>query len=76
MINRVLIRMKVVQMLFCYFLNRNEFHLYPAPESASRDKIYAYNFYLDLLLMALRLSGYKAGCRLSYFQTNISGTTV
>ncbi len=61
MINRVLIRMKVVQMLFCYFLNRNEFHLYPAPESASRDKIYAYNFYLDLLLMALRLSGYKVG---------------
>lgn len=48
-------------MLFCYFLNRNEFHLYTAPESTSRDKQYAFSFYLDLLLMALRLSGYKAG---------------
>lgn len=48
-------------MLFCYYLNRNEFHLFSAPESPSRDKQYAYSLYLDLLLMALRLSGYKAG---------------
>lgn len=61
MINRALIRIKVVQMLFCYFLNRNEFKLHPAPMSASRDKQYAYNLYLDLLLMALRLSGYRIG---------------
>ena len=61
MINRVLIRMKVVQMLFSHFLNLNEFKLYPAPESASRDKQYAYTFYLDLLLITLRLSGYKVG---------------
>lgn len=61
MINRVLIRIKVVQMLFCYFLNRNEFHLHAAPESASKDKQFAYTLYLDLLLMSLRLSGYKIG---------------
>ncbi len=65
--------MKVVQMLFCYFLNRNEFHLYPVPESASRDKIYAYNFYLDLLLMALRLSGYKAGSSTLVFSNKYIG---
>ncbi len=61
MINRVLIRTKVVQMLFCYFLNRNEFHLITEPESASRDKQYAYSLYLDLLLLVLRLSGYRVG---------------
>lgn len=59
MINRVLIRIKVVQMLFCYFLNQHDFILPQAPESASRDKQFAYSQYLDLLLMVLRLSGYK-----------------
>lgn len=68
MINRVLIRTKVVQMLFCYFLNRNEFHLITAPESTSRDKQYAYNMYLDLLLMVLRLSGYRTGVTSVTFQ--------
>lgn len=59
MINRVLIRVKVVQMLFSYFLNRHDFMLPQAPESASRDKQFAYSQYLDLLLIVLRLSGYK-----------------
>ncbi len=61
MINRVLIRIKVVQMLFCYYLNRNEFKLYPVPDVPSRDKQFAYSMYLDLLLMVLRLTGYKVG---------------
>lgn len=52
-------------MLFCYFLNRNDFKLHAAPESASKDKAYAYSLYLDLLLMTLRLSGFHAGKRLS-----------
>lgn len=52
-------------MLFCYFLNRNDFKLHAAPESASKDKTYAYTLYLDLLLMTLRLSGFHAGKRLS-----------
>ncbi|MCM1348860.1 MAG: hypothetical protein NC338_05555 [Firmicutes bacterium] len=59
MINRALIRIKVVQMLFSYFLNRNEFQIYDNPESASKDKQFAYSFYLDLLLMSMRLSGYN-----------------
>ncbi len=59
MINRVLIRIKVVQMLYCYLLTQGEFKLQSAPESGSRDKKYAYTFYCDLLLLILRLSGYK-----------------
>lgn len=59
MINRVLIRIKVVQMLYCYLLTQNEFKIESAPETASRDKRFAYSMYLDLLVMLLRLSGYK-----------------
>lgn len=59
MINRVLIRIKVVQMLYCYLLTQNEFKIESAPESASRDKRFAYSMYLDLLVMLLRMSGYR-----------------
>lgn len=59
MINRVLIRIKVVQMLYSYLLTRKEFKIESAPESASRDKKYAYTLYLDLILLILELSGYN-----------------
>lgn len=59
MINRVLIRVKVVQMLYAYLLTRNEFKIDEAPESASRDRRYAYSAYIDLLLLILALSGYS-----------------
>lgn len=59
MINRILIRIKVVQMLYSYLLTRSEFHLYPAPTGQSRDNQYAYSVYLNLLLMVLELSGYR-----------------
>lgn len=59
MINRVLIRIKVVQMLYCYLLTHSEFKLQDAPEGGSRDKKYAYTLYCDLLLLILRLSGYR-----------------
>lgn len=59
MINRVLIRIKVVQMLYSYLLSQSEFKIEPAPaESASRDKKYAHTLYLDLLLMVLEMSGF------------------
>lgn len=57
MINRVLIRIKVVQMLYSYLLTQGEFKLPQAPENASRDRRFAYSFYVDLLLMIMRLSG-------------------
>ncbi len=60
MINRVLIRIKVVQMLYAYLLTQSEFKVEPAPDaSSSRDKLYAYSLYLDLLLFILKISGYR-----------------
>lgn len=59
MINRILIRIKVVQMLYSYLLTRKEFKIESAPETASRDKQYAYLLYLDLFILLLKLSGYK-----------------
>lgn len=58
MINRVLIRIKVVQMLYSYLLTRSEFKIETAPESGSRDRKYAYQAYVDMLMCMLRLSGY------------------
>lgn len=59
MINRTLIRLKVVQMLYSYLLTRSEFRLTPPPEKKSRDNRAAYALYLDLMLMILQLSGYN-----------------
>lgn len=60
MINRILIRMKVVQMLYSYLLTRTDFKIEPAPESPSADKKFAYSVYIDLTLTLLELSGYPA----------------
>lgn len=57
MINRALIRIKVVQMLYSYLLTRSEFKIESAPDTTSRDRKYAYAVYLDLLLLILELSG-------------------
>lgn len=59
MINRVLIRIKVIQILYSYLLTQSDFHIESAPESESRDKRYAYSLYLDLLLIILRISGFR-----------------
>lgn len=59
MINRILIRIKVVQMLYSYLLSQSEFQIDKAPESASRDIRYAYSAYIDLLLLIIELSGFS-----------------
>ena len=59
MINRVLIRIKVIQILYSYLLTQSDFHIESAPESESRDKRYAYSLYLDLLLLILRISAFR-----------------
>lgn len=59
MINRVLIRIKVVQMLYSYLLTQGNFTLQSAPTGTSRDKAYAYSLYVDLLMMMVRLSGQR-----------------
>ncbi len=58
MINRVLIRIKVVQLLYSYLLTQSEFKIEPPVENPSRDKKYGYALYLDLLMMVLEMSGY------------------
>lgn len=57
MINRELIRQKVVQLLYAYLLSQSEFRIFPAPEGDSRDRRYAHRLYLDTLLLILELSG-------------------
>lgn len=61
MINRILIRIKVVQMLYSYLLTRSEFKIETMPEDVSRDKKYAFSLYFDLLILILKLSGYNIG---------------
>lgn len=57
MINRILIRVKVVQMLYSYLLTQSEFHIDAAPEAPSADRRFAYAVYLDMLLGIMELSG-------------------
>lgn len=59
MINRVLIRMKVVQLLYSYLLTKSEFKINPAPANPTRDRAFAHTVYVDLLLMLLELGGYR-----------------
>lgn len=59
MINRILIRIKVVQMLYSYLLTRTDFKIATASESPSADKKFAYSVYVDLMLVLLELCGYS-----------------
>lgn len=59
MINRVLIRIKVVQMLYSYLLTRSEFRIIEMPENPSRDKKYAFKLYHDLLMFLPQLAGQR-----------------
>lgn len=59
MINRILIRIKVIQLLYSYLLTRSKFTIEAIPENASRDRKYAQSFYFDLILLTLELSGYN-----------------
>lgn len=59
MVNRVLIRLKVVQLLYSYMLSRSEFKVETPVETSSPDRRYSYEAYAELLLLLLELSGYK-----------------
>lgn len=58
MVNRVLIRIKVVQLLYSYLLSRSDFQIEKMPENPSRDKKFGHLLYLDFLLLMLELAGY------------------
>ncbi len=51
MINRVLIRIKVIQLLYSYLLTEKEFVLEDAPEQPTKEKRFAYKSYLDTLFI-------------------------
>lgn len=59
MINRILIRVKVVQQLYSYLISRNNFDIEATPAETTRERRFAHQIYLDLFLLLLRLSGYK-----------------
>lgn len=53
MINRVLIRIKVMQLLYSYLLTEKQFTLESRPSAPTKEKRFAYDLYLDsLVLMA------------------------
>ena len=57
MVNRILIRIKVVQLLYSYLLTRSDFKIITEPGDSSADKKFAYATYLDLLALLLLLTG-------------------
>lgn len=56
MINRVLIRIKVVQLLYSYLLADDSFSLESQPSAPTKEKRFAYALYLDLLVLMVRVS--------------------
>lgn len=63
MINRSLIRIKTIQILYSYLLTREDFRLAQAPTGAeaTADRQFAYSVYLDLILLLLKLSSQNLG---------------
>lgn len=56
MINRVLIRIKVVQLLYSYMLQEKNFMLESQPASPTKEKRFAFSLYLDTLVLMIRLA--------------------
>lgn len=81
MVNRVLIRLKVVQLLYSYILSKSDFRVEMPTETSSPDRRYAYQAYAELLLLILQLSGVNVMKtpnripdleKLRFYQTNFS----
>lgn len=60
MVNRILIRIKVVQMLYSYLLTRTEFKIDTDPDLTSADKKFAHAAYIDMLMLLLELTGHNS----------------
>lgn len=56
MINRVLIRIKVIQILYSFLLVEKPFAIEGQPTSPTKEKRYAYSLYLDMLLLLMKLA--------------------
>lgn len=56
MINRVLIRIKTVQLLYSYLLVQKPFSLESQPSAPTKEKRFAYNLYLDCIYLFYQLA--------------------
>lgn len=56
MINRVLIRIKTVQLLYSYLLVQNPFSLESQPTPLTKEKRFAYTLYLDTLFLLYKIA--------------------
>lgn len=56
MINRVLIRIKVIQLLYSYLLTENQFMLESQPSAPTKEKRFAFNLYLDTLALMVGIA--------------------
>ena len=56
MINRILIRIKVIQILYSFLLVEKHFTLEGTPTSPTKEKRFAYALYLDMLVLLVKLS--------------------
>lgn len=63
MINRSLIRIKTVQILYSYLLSRNDFKLAlpPDAQNSSKEQLLAYDVYCDMLGLLLKLTSTPMG---------------
>lgn len=56
MINRILIRIKTIQLLYSYLLVEKPFSIESQPSQPTKEKRFAYSLYLDTLFLFYRLS--------------------
>lgn len=56
MINRVLIRIKVIQILYSYLLTEKKFSFESMPSMPTKEKRFAYSLYLDMLMLLNRVA--------------------
>lgn len=57
MINRILIRIKAVQILYSYMLSEKHFSLAAIPEQPTKEKRFAYSVYMDMLVLMVKVAG-------------------
>lgn len=56
MINRILIRIKVIQILYSFLLVEKQFTLESNPTAPTKEKRFAYSLYLDMLVLLIKLA--------------------
>lgn len=56
MINRILIRIKVIQILYSFLLVEKQFTLEDSPATPTKEKRFAYSLYMDMLVLMDRIA--------------------